>query len=84
MYAIFLLYMKKPCATSTPCFPQGAHRPVYSMLRRRLMSLVAHTDLQISLRICTDLELRSSFPAHNLTFMLKYINVYEEKNAEET
>ena len=48
------------------------------------MSLVAHTDLQIALGICTDLELRSSSPAHNLTFMLKYINVYEEKNAEET
>ena len=43
-----------------------------------------HTDLQISLGICTDLELRSSSPAHNLTFMLEYINVYEEKNAEET
>ena len=67
-----------------PVLPQGAHRPVYSMLRRRLMSLAAHTDLQIALGICTDLELRSSSPAHNLTFMLKYINVYEEKNAEET
>lgn len=53
------------------------------MVRRRLMSLAAHTDLQIALGICTDLELRSSSPAHNLTFMLKYINVYEEKNAEE-
>lgn len=48
------------------------------------MSLAAHTDLQISLGICTDLELRSSSPAHSLTFMLEYINVYEEKNAEET
>ena len=36
------------------------------------------------LRICTDLELRSSSPAQSLTFMLKYINIYEEKNAEET
>lgn len=26
----------------------------------------------------------SSSPAQSLTFMLKYINVYEEKNAEET
>lgn len=48
------------------------------------MSLAAHTDLQISLGICTDLELRSPFHAHNLTFMLKWINVNEEKYAEKT
>ena len=31
------------------------------MVTHRLMSFAAHTDLQISLGICTDLELRSSF-----------------------
>ena len=55
-----------------------------SIRRIHPVFLGEHTDLQISLRICTDLELRSSSPAHNLTFMLEYINVYEEKNAEET
>ena len=30
-----------------PCAPKGVHRPVYSILRRRRMSSVAHTDLQI-------------------------------------
>ena len=27
LYEIFLHYMKKPYAVSTPCAPQGAHRP---------------------------------------------------------
>ena len=46
LYAIFLLYMKKPCATSTPCAPRGAHRPGPMTLSHRLMSHAAHTDLR--------------------------------------
>ena len=47
LYAIFLLYIKIPCATSTPLCPRGAHWPVYSMLRHRLMSPVTHTDPEL-------------------------------------
>ncbi len=40
MYAIFLLYMKKPCATSTPPVPlQEAHRPDMLKLRHRPTSV---------------------------------------------
>ena|GEM_PF-4598376 len=40
MYAIFLLYMKKPCATSTPSVPlQEAHRLAMLKLRHRPTSV---------------------------------------------
>ena len=39
LYEIFLLYMKKPYAVSTPCAPQGAHRPGLLTLSHRHMSL---------------------------------------------
>ena len=29
LYEIFLYYMKKPYAVSTPCAPKGAHRPAF-------------------------------------------------------
>ena len=35
LYEMFLLYMEKPCATSTPCAPTGAHRPGLLTLSHR-------------------------------------------------
>ena len=39
LYEMLLLYMKKPCATYTPCARQGAHRPGLLTLSHRHMSL---------------------------------------------
>ena len=57
LYAIFLLYMKKPCATSPLC-SQGAHRPGNLILRHRPTSVQDVPTCELEAR--TDHELCSS------------------------
>ena len=60
LYTIFLLYIKKPCATSTPCAPQGAHRPGLLTLSHRHMSLLGSYRPESCKATLADHELCSS------------------------
>ncbi len=54
MYAIFLLYMKKPCATSTPCASAGGTPTCHVEVKAPTYIRSGCTDLRAPAR--TDFE----------------------------